>query len=373
MAGYAVYRLPKEDICTFMIQSEGEPLKLESCNELDGHHGFVIAPFVVGTDKPILLLQPDVVNSYGCVDCVPENLKEIADNISVLNISSVFGADTKDEEREHYSCDFKKFHERLRSGDFSKIVLARRTTVKTSCETSPFELFRRACMLYPRMFIALFSTPQSGTWLMATPEVLLENTDNMWHTIALAGTMKLEGDSLHFDVPVGNGADSMSMSERPAWSDKNIQEQRFVATYIKECISCFSDNVSENGPYTARAGNLVHLRSDFSFTLADNAGVGRLLDMLHPTPAVCGLPKNETFDFIVNNEHNQRGYYSGFAGPLCAGGLTHLYVSLRCMHINDSRIFHLYAGGGLLKESIEEQEWNETEAKMETMRKILNN
>jgi isochorismate synthase len=98
--------------------------------------------------------------------------------------------------------------------------------------------------------------------------------------------------------------------------------------------------------------------------------IGNLLQALHPTPAVCGLPKREAFDFIVRNEHTSRRYYSGFMGMLDPQGETHLYVSLRCMNIkNDSCC--LYAGGGLLKDSKEWQEWQETEAKLETMRRVL--
>ena len=56
-------------------------------------------------------------------------------------------------------------------------------------------------------------------------------------------------------------------------------------------------------------------------------------------------------------------------GPLGAEA-THLYVSLRCMNIEGDTC-HLFAGGGLLKDSTEAQEWAETEAKMETMRRII--
>jgi isochorismate synthase len=119
-----------------------------------------------------------------------------------------------------------------------------------------------------------------------------------------------------------------------------------------------------------RAANLVHLRSDFTFTLYNNARVGDVLQLLHPTPAVCGLPKKEAYGFILDNEHTPRLYYSGFMGPLNLSSVTHLYVSLRCMQITNS-LYRLYAGGGLLKDSVEEQEWMETEAKMETMRRVL--
>jgi len=170
--------------------------------------------------------------------------------------------------------------------------------------------------------------------------------------------MKLEGEQLN-----GEG-------EQVCWSTKNIQEQRYVATYIKECLEQFSDEIREEGPRTVRAANLVHLRSDFSFTLYNKVRVGDVLQMLHPTPAVCGLPKQEAFRFIVEHEHSPRQYYSGFMGPLALDSATHLFVSLRCMQITSTH-YRLYAGGGLLPESNEKQEWMETEAKLDTMRQCL--
>ena len=257
----------------------------------------------------------------------------------------------------YYKVDFANYHSQLEADKFRKIVLARCADEQMPNGVKPIDLFYRACQLYPRLFIALVDTEKSGCWLTATPEILLDGHGADWRTIALAGTMKLEGDQLD-----GEG-------ETLTWSTKNIQEQRIVATYITECLEQFTDDFREEGPRTVRAANLVHLRSDFTFKLADNNKIGDLLQALHPTPAVCGLPKREAFKFIVKNEHTPRRYYSGFMGPVAQED-THLYVSLRCMNI-DGDVCHLYAGGGLLKDSVEEQEWLETEAKMETMKRLL--
>ena len=119
-----------------------------------------------------------------------------------------------------------------------------------------------------------------------------------------------------------------------------------------------------------RAGRLVHLRSDFLFTLPDTGRLGELLNVLYPTPAVCGLPKDAARDFIRRNELAPRQYYSGFAGLLQPTGETHLYVSLRCMRLRGDDCT-LFAGGGLLADSEMSTEWDETEAKMETMRVLI--
>lgn len=351
MSAYAIYRLPYAHEATLVQQIEGEPAEFLSCTELNGRSGFVVAPFQVTPQQPILLIRPDKITTQ----------KYTAEPLLCKNA----GHNDKERPSVYYSFDFANYHSQLQQGTFRKIVLARCADEQTAEAIDPMTLFYRACELYPRMFISLVNTAKSGCWLMATPEILLEQHDNLWRTIALAGTMKLEGEQL-----AGEG-------ETLTWSTKNIQEQRIVATYITECLEQFTSDFHEEGPRTVRAANLVHLRSDFTFSLPDDSRLGNLLQVLHPTPAVCGLPKRDTFDFIVNNEHTPRRYYSGFMGPLGlrssisnAQPSTHLYVSLRCMNIEGNR-YHLYAGGGLLKDSIEEQEWQETEAKLETMRQCI--
>jgi len=352
MTAYAIYRLPHEDHATLIRQTDGEPVELHSLTELNGRQGFVVAPFEVTAQQPILVIRADEVRSVECGVRSEITFEGMVCSRSILTPHSSLHTPRE------YAIDFANFHSQLVSGAFRKIVLARCADEETPDSIPPLQLFHRACILYPRMFIALVSTPKSGCWLTATPEILLDGKTDAWRTIALAGTMKLEGDQLN-----GEG-------ESLRWSTKNIQEQRIVATYITECLEQFTGEFHEEGPRTVRAANLVHLRSDFTFSLPDNRHLGDLLHALHPTPAVCGLPKRETFAFITHNEHTPRRYYSGFMGMLDPETETHLYVSLRCMNIEGNR-YHLYAGGGLLKDSQEELEWQETEAKLETMRNIL--
>ena len=338
MSAYALYRLPHADQYT---QIEGETCECLSCTQLNSQSGFVVAPFEVKEEQPIVLIRPDKVTSHPSP--LTSHPSHLTSHLSPLTSS--------------YSIDFANYHSQLLQGTFRKIVLARQADETTLQPIDPVELFHCACQLYPRMFIALVYTPQSGTWLTATPEILLEGSGCDWRTIALAGTMRLEDGQLD-----GEG-------ENTTWSTKNIEEQRVVATYIAQCLEQFANDFREEGPRTVRAANLVHLRSDFTFTLPSDDRIGDLLQQLHPTPAVCGLPKREAFQFIIRNEYSPRRYYSGFMGPLQPPS-THLYVSLRCMNI-EGNIYHLYAGGGLLRDSTLEQEWQETEAKLETMRRCL--
>lgn len=337
-SAYAFYRLPYAD---HYIQVEGGTLELSAYYQLNSLSGFVVAPFEVKEGQPVVVIRPENVEKK-----------------PLQPASGITTANRTTEDKAYYSIDFANFHAMLEEELFTKIVLARHVEMTAPAAINPVELFYLACERYPRLFIALVDTPQSGIWLTATPEILLEGREGDWRTIALAGTMTLKGEQLN-----GEG-------ETVTWNTKNIQEQRIVATYIAECLERFHADFQEEGPRTVRAANLVHLRSDFTFALPDDSHIGDLLQALHPTPAVCGLPKREAFQFIIRNEFTPRRYYSGFMGPLNVNASTHLYVSLRCMNI-DGNHYHLYAGGGLLKNSTEEQEWQETEAKLETMRSLF--
>lgn len=348
MTSTAMYRLPHAEHYTRLTQREGEPEIVGSLTSLNGRSGFVIAPFAPSEDCPILLLRPDEERTVP----LPASLSP----------SATILTDTTDaDERRRYAADFGRFHTALADGEFHKLVLSRthRLTIAASGEERSDDtltgIFLRACTLYPHQYVALFSTPKSGTWLVATPEILIEGTGNTYATMALAGTMA---------VPEGTAENDV------IWSDKNREEQHIVEEYIEACISRLAAAHDKHGPYTARAGQLLHLRTDFRFTLADTRHLGDLLAALHPTPAVCGLPKSEAAAFILDHESAPRRYYSGFSGPLGPDRQTHLYVTLRCMSI-DGSICTLHAGGGLLSESTEQSEWDETEAKMGTMRNVL--
>lgn len=346
VTAFALFRLPFQQQCVLVEQTGGLPRALPSCAELCGCEGFVMAPFSPSPDQPVLLLRPDRVRTFPSVDDV--------DDVDALD-----GLDWEDEQasesfrsgsHEDYRIDFANFHEHLVNGDFRKLVLSRSTDVPRPDGISARSLFAAACQCYPRVMVALVSTPQTGTWLAATPETLLAGSGHDWQTMALAGTM-----------PYGDAVQ---------WDDKNIQEQRHVATYVTEVLEHFAMDFTEEGPRTVRAAHLAHLRSDFRFHLSDTDRLGELLQALHPTPAVCGLPKDEALRFICSNERYGRSYYSGFLGPLMLGGATALYVTLRCMQLFKNHC-RLYAGSGLLPDSSEPSEWQETETKLDTMRNLL--
>lgn len=192
----------------------------------------------------------------------------------------------------------------------------------------------------------------TGCWLTATPEKLLSGSAAGWQTMSLAGTMTWDDESANPDLH--------------AWSEKNRHEQQVVTDYLQEQLAPIASTISIGRPHPVRAASVAHLRTDIRFTCPPEWTTGRLLERLHPTPAVCGQPRREAGCFLRKTEPHARRYYAGFSGPLHLNGECALYVSLRCMEIEADAV-HCYAGGGLLPDSREESEWSETQRKLRTM------
>lgn len=342
---FAVYRIPGERFPRWVLQNSGPACLCYQAEDLNARKGFVIAPFRIDRTQPVVLIRPDETGRCVLTD-EPEKEVIPAGRAAETDGTSVGG-------NALYQHRFRAFTAPLLHDELDKLVLSRREELRRPEEFSPGRAFVRACRRYTHSYIYLCHTPQTGTWLGSTPEIILSGKEGAWQTVALAGTQ------------------SLAKGMQPdAWDAKNRREQQIVAAYIRDQLATLGIRAEENGPYPAKAGELAHLKSDFRFTLRGEPRLGDLLALLHPTPAVCGLPKEKAYRFILANEGYERSYYSGFIGWMDPEGQTDLYVNLRCTHIGADS-FTLYAGGGLLASSRLEEEWQETEDKLQTMKAIL--
>lgn len=351
---FALWRIPGE-APRFAMQTSGSARLLYNIEELDEQSGFVIAPFHVSQQHPIVLIRPDIqelpLGEETTVSCLWDGSSMPTEQEFHHRETFVSSRKTP---KEDYSRRFNAFIEPLRRKQFEKLVLSRSQTIPAGkAGFSPAAAFHKATGRYKYSYVYLCHTPATGTWLGCTPEIILSGKNGEWHTVALAGTQPLQNGELPTE-----------------WDDKNREEQEYVSFYIRKQLQALGIKPAETAPVPVRAGELSHLKSDFRFPLPDNKKLGDLLKRLHPTPAVCGLPKEETYHFIRENEGHDRSYYSGFIGWLAPEEKSGLYVNLRCMNILPDA-FVLYAGGGILASSEAESEWLETEAKMQTMMRLL--
>ena len=241
----------------------------------------------------------------------------------------------------------------IKKGQFSKVVLSRKEAIKVT-DFDAIATFVRVAQNYPTAFCYCWFHPKIGLWIGASPEQLLKIDGTVLTTVSLAGTQKF------------------IENETVVWGDKEKNEQQIVTNSIIENLKNEVDEIIVSNPYTAKAGNLVHIKTDIKGNLKPGFDLSNLLSKLHPTPAVCGFPRKEAQNFIKNNEGYDRRFYSGFFGEinLDENTPTLLHVILRCMEIENNNA-HLYIGCGITQNSIPELEWIETVNKAQTMKKIV--
>ncbi|HMK07061.1 MAG TPA: chorismate-binding protein, partial [Flavobacterium sp.] len=289
---------------------------------------------------------------------IPENLSEvgITDFEPHSNPKSDFKAQKSEDSkaRKHFESLIQKGLDAINNGDFDKVVLSRKEEVSLT-NFDFISVFEKLLNEYPTAFAYCFFHPKTGLWFGAFSEQLLKVQGNVFHTMAVAGTQPISGNIV--------------------WAAKEQQEQLFVTDFILESLRGIVTEVSVSEPYSMKAGNVVHIKTDIKGILNSGSDMKEIIQILNPTPAVCGLPKEAAKKFIFKNEGYDRGYYSGFFGELntnfeTSENHTDLYVNLRCMQIEQSHAV-LYIGCGITKDSIPQKEWQETVNKSMTMKQIL--
>lgn len=309
----------------------------------DDASGFIVAPFIASAEHPVYLLT----QLHESVFYVDESYNE-----KRCAASEIVFADN----REAYAESFAKVKATIDSGRCCKVVLSRMVTAD-DVDLDAVAVFASACRKYPRCYVALIHIPQQGMWLTATPELLYSQQGHEAHTMALAGTMSWQ-----------------EVADGLQWTSKNQNEQQLVSDYITDRLSAHNISHHVGPPNTVQAGHLAHLCSEIDIRLSAHQSAMQLLRLLHPTPAVAGIPLSNALEVISDSERGHtRGYYAGFTGFLNDGQRgTQCYVSLRLLHYSRSGQLTLHAGGGIVADSDEESEWTETELKLLAMKSVVN-
>ncbi len=248
---------------------------------------------------------------------------------------------------EEYLQQLNNFIEGFSKNEIKKAVFSRISEIENDIALST--LFSRLEEKYGnKALIYIVSSDNFGTWIGATPEILLEGNTTEIRSMSLAGTKAKEGIQ---------------------WTSKEEEEQQIVTDFIADKITKYEPtHFSQSEPYTFYSGAVYHLRSDFSFQLPKQNWLP-LIKELHPTPAVCGIPTKKAVKHILSFEKHERKFYTGLIGFITANELQ-VYVNLRCME-KTANGFALYLGGGITDASDPQDEWNETENKAKTLLSIF--
>lgn len=364
---FAVWKMPERDtvhlVAAFAPQAElHAKVDLETLPA-----GFVAAPF--DTARGIYFIPADEhwIWKIHADSGKGERLKgwdillpdsgDLPERLSVARLKSYLTtAQVSGSSAESFQNAVRAAVDAVKRHEFQKVVLSRQKQVPLPPRFDFLALFVELCRRYPTAFVSFFAVPQAGVWIGASPEILVGVENNrIFRTMALAGTQ-----------PRG----ALENLQQAAWTQKEIAEQAMVSRYI---INCFKKirlrEFEEDGPRTVAAGNLIHLRTDFEVDMqaVNFPQLGTvMLELLHPTSAVCGLPKEPAAVFIARHENYDRALYSGYIGSVNIEGESRLFVNLRCMQLQANSLI-LYAGAGITEDSDAEKEWRETEMKCDTM------
>ncbi len=356
---FVVYRKPNEVVLKGILQQNDELFFTSEFTE----KGFVFSPF---DDANKTVILPIEVSETMSTDFVMSSTSIVLSTRPVetprINTS---------EKRQHIHL-VEKGIESIENNTLKKVVLSRKEIIEIS-ETNPITIFEKLLSRYVSAFVYCWYHPKVGLWLGATPETLVKIEGTRFSMMALAGTQNYKGT---LDV---------------VWQEKEIQEQQFVTDFIIENLKPSVDKVTISETETVKAGNLLHLKTIISAQLKRDSILKNVISVLHPTPAVCGAPKLKAKQFILKHENYNREFYTGFLGELNFDTTiaprsgrrnienrayavnrksTQLYVNLRCMQIKD-QLALVYVGGGITKDSVAENEWEETVAKSLVIKTVL--
>ncbi|THD67765.1 isochorismate synthase [Robertkochia marina] len=333
---FVVFSPPESTRVTGYFQKDG---KLVKAND-DHSSGFLFAPF--SEDYPVVLIPSDSIVHAEIGDLTPpESTKD--------QVQDIIGEDNT---RKKHITLLSEALRSLKSGKLDKVVLSRKLLIPRS-ERDIISVFKGLLSRYPTAFRYLWHHPEVGTWVGATPETLVKIEEGMLETMSLAGTQPYRG--------------SMDVS----WGPKEKEEQAMVTRSILNRLYPHCLHVQAGDTRTVKAGKLLHLLTPVKAVLtSQELPLEEIVAALHPTPAVCGLPRKKAKKFILEHEGYDRKYYTGYLGPLSKQGSAELYVNLRCMEITDEA-FSIYVGGGITKDSDPDAEWEETVNKSKTMLAVL--
>jgi isochorismate synthase len=246
--------------------------------------------------------------------------------------------------------------ERVRSqilgGALKKVVLSRRLAVESRSPIDPAHLIDSARTARPSC-VNFFVSGNATSFVGSTPEQLVMLDADTVTSSALAGSVP-RGNSLEEDRALG---DSLLASA------KNLEEHQYVVNALASALKPVASSLCvPTRPHLMLLPEAQHLFTRVEGRLREPRSVIELAGMLHPTPAVCGVPR-EAARAIIEREEPERGWYTGAVGWIDAKGEGEFAVALRAGVI-DGTTMYLFGGAGIVAGSESEAEFVETENKL---------
>ncbi len=338
------YRMPFSKEIVTGIQMSQSLKTFTSFDDLP--QGFIVAPFDIGSSTESLFIQADI--SFNNNDILPDQIEQVINCSFELKKEETIPFEIS---KANYLFQANEIIDALNTNSLQKVVLSRVLNSDCSNKDQAPQLFEKLTQIYPHAFVSIFHIPGKGVWVGATPETLLLTHADGIETMSLAATKAIHSTQ--------------------DWTQKERQEQQMVSDFVENVLHDFPfEEICIEGPLEQQAGNVNHLMTKYNCKgKLDAENILSLITKLHPTPAVCGIPKETVMQLIREKEQHQREYYAGYLGPVDANS-QQLFVNLRCMKLTSNSV-SFFVGGGITAQSKAEEEWQETCLKLETLKRIL--
>jgi menaquinone-specific isochorismate synthase len=243
--------------------------------------------------------------------------------------------------------------ETILRGEIEKVVMARRTDLTFIDRIDPFWLLEALSRADGSCFQFVFQPTRDSAFVVATPERLFRLGGGKIESEAVSGTVSN-------DEAVAEG---ISPDNKLLSSDKNLREHGLVHDYVAEKLGEVCDTVcAEASSGILRLSRVSHLYSRLSGALRAGLSVKDVMDCLHPTPAVCGTPREDALHLIRGLEPFKRGWYAGPVGVIGCN-FSEMAVAIRSALVSKNMV-SLFAGSGIIRGSVVQQEWEELEHKI---------
>jgi len=243
--------------------------------------------------------------------------------------------------------------DKIRDRELQKVVLSREVKITLNEKPKVSELVSKLSSKYPKCYNFAFCKNES-TFIGASPEKFVKFNNNNIEIDALAGSVKRGVDE----------TEDLELEKYLLESEKNLNEQKAVVTFIKNLLVDISDEVLVNEqPIIRKLPNIQHLWTPIKARLKKGLTLFDVLKTLNPTPAICGTPWNIAHKNILELESHDRGLYSGNVGWFNFNGDGELAVAIRSSLIREKTLF-AYAGCGIVEGSEPQQEFEESEIKL---------
>jgi menaquinone-specific isochorismate synthase len=260
----------------------------------------------------------------------------------------------------HYEEAVARAVQRIRAGELEKIVLAREVDVHAPVDHEVGAVLGLLREAFASCYVFAVGRGDA-VFLAASPELLVRREGQRASTVALAGSSRRSADP----------AVDEHLGEQLLQSDKDREENEIVVRRIARALRPHSVWVTAAPePVLVRVANIIHLGTPIRAQLAAPLSAVELAGVLHPTPAVGGEPLEVAAPLIPALEGLDRGWYAGTVGWTDAAGDGEFCVALRCALVR-GRVAHLYAGGGIVRDSDPVAELAETEVKLGALLPVL--